>query len=289
MRTILLTAGLACSLYADSKIEGPKLGYVSSPGGIRTVLGIVGASRLSAPLTAMSGAVLPGQDVAFGMDSQGRLIRINLLEGSSGEVGVSNVTRVVASVSGDAVAALTETRLVTLAKDGSQIADFSLPAAPQLLAIADTGTTAAVTVREGDEQALYVLSRESSRRVFAASKIPAVGFLPGTSDLVLADEAGAIYRLNADLQLARLGEVTGAGALAITRDRVIVISGHTLRSIPLAGGEATSIDCSCTPSMAQSLGESRFLLTPGDEGPMWVLDASGTDLRVAFIPEAVNE
>jgi hypothetical protein len=95
--------------------------------------------------------------------------------------------------------------------------------------------------------------------------------------------------MNADLQLAQMGEVTGLSALAVTSDRVIAVSGRLIRSIPLAGGETPSVECSCTASMAQPMGESRFLLTPGDDGPMWVLDASGVELRVAFIPEVVNE
>ena len=289
MKKTLLMVGLAGALYADSKIEGPKLGYVSTSGGIRTVLGIVGASRLGAPIPQTNAVVLPGQDVAFRTDADGGVHRIDLLDGSSAAVDIANVTRIVASPTGETVAAVTDGRIVVVAKGGGHLADLELPGSSRLVAVADTGSTAAVTVADGEGEALYISNRESTRRVFTASKIVAIAFIPKTSDVVFADGAGALYRMNADLQLARLGEVTGLSALAVTSDRLIGISGRLIRSIPLAGGEMASVECSCTASMAQPLGESRFLLTPGDDGPMWVLDASGAELRVAFIPEVVNE
>ena len=289
MKKTLLIVSLAGALYADSKIEGPKLGYVSTSGGIRTVLGIIGASRLSAPIPQTNAVVLPGQDVAFRTDADGGLLRIDLLDGSSAAVDVANVARVIASPTGETVASVTKSRIIVVAKGGSRLAELDLPGSSRLVAIADTGSTAAVTVADGEGEALYVSNRESSRRVFTASKIVAIAFIPKTSDVVFADGAGVVYRMNADLQLAQLGEVTGLSALAVTSDRVIAVSGRLIRSIPLAGGETASVECPCTASMAQPLGESRFLLTPGDDGPMWVLDALGAALRVAFIPEVVNE
>ena len=221
----MLIVGLAGALYADSKVEGPKLGYVSTSGGIRTVLGIVGASRLGAPIPHTNAVVLPGRDVAFRTDADGGVHRIDLLDGSSAAVDVANVTRIVASPTGETVAALTDVRIVVVA-NGGHLADLELPGSSRLVAVADTGSTAAVTVADGEGEALYISNRESTRRVFTAFKIVAIAFIPKTSDVVFADGAGALYRMNADLQLAQLGEVTGLSALAVTSDRLIGISGR---------------------------------------------------------------
>jgi hypothetical protein len=197
--------------------------------------------------------------------------------------------RVVASPSGEAIAAVTNAGITIVAKDGSRGAELNLPASSRSLAIADTGNTVVATVAEGEGEAVYISNPESSRRVFASSKIPAIAFIPNTSDLVFTNESGAVYRLNADLQLTQLGEAAGVSALAVVRDRVIAVAGRTVRSIPIAGGETTSLECSCEASIANPLGDYKFLLTQEEHGPMWILDASGAELRLAFIPEAVNE
>ena len=239
MRKAWIVAGLACSLYAaDLSIDGPRTGYISSPAGIRGVLGILGASRLGAPVTTslQNVTVLPGQDLAVGTTPDGELVRLNLLDGSSTSLGIQKVSRIAVSSSGETLLALSEGRAVLLSKDGAKIADRDLPGEPLLLAIADTGKTAAMTIAEGDGEALYILSGDSSRLMFGTPRIPSMAFISGSSDVVMADGAGTIFRLNADQQFWPISNVPGLTALAATAERVVAAAGGIIRSIPLRGG-----------------------------------------------------
>lgn len=290
---ILLAATFACALFADPSIETPRLGYVSSPAGVRKVVGIVGASQLSVPLaTELSRAqVLPGTDFAVGTNGDGELARIDLRDGSTLGMGISNADAIATSPSGEMVLALAGETAQLISRDGSTVARFPMAAKPSLIAIADRDKTAAITIAEPDGEALYVLNEQGTRRVFHAAKIAGIAFVPKSADLIVADGSGAIYRLNADLQLTQVTTIEGIRGLAVSTDgfRLLAVGGTTVYAVQFGTGDITSVECPCTGAFVSPLGTSTFLLTNGDDGPLWVLDTSSERLRVAFIPEAVNE
>ena len=172
-----------------------------------------------------------------------------------------------------------------------RLADYALPGTPVRVSVSDRGSTAAVTVAEPDGEALFLISEQGVRRLLHAVRLPAMAFLPGSADFVIADDTGAIYRIGGDLQLIQITTAPGAKALAGTADgsRLLVVTEHRIDSIRFDTGDTRSIGCSCTAVAATPLKDSTFLLTNPNDGPMWVVDASQTELRVAFIPEVVNE
>jgi hypothetical protein len=293
MRKIFCLASTACivALAADSTVEGPTLGFVNSAAGVRSVLGIVGSSRLSGPLTGeLQGAViLPGTSYAIAKNPLGALVRLNVNDGSVSSLGVENVAAFVGSPSGQFVLARTPGKLNILSRDGEAKAEYAYSPEPRLLAVSDEGATGALSVVEPDGETIYVVNAQGARRVFHAAAIAALAFVPGTRDAIFADNEGAVYRLKSDLQFTQIGSVPGVKALAgLTNGDVIAVGGRTVTAVRADGSPGATVECSCEASIARPLGQSRFVITDGD-GPIWFVDASTGDLRVAFVPEAVNE
>ncbi len=296
MRTKLLAAGLcvaACYLSADTTIDGPRPGYVMTKAGVRSVMGIVGAARLSDPVTTglTSLIMLPGSDIAVGLNADGELERVDLKDGSKRGLDLMGVKSLAASPSGESVLAIGEEQAYLFSRSGDRLSERVLPGVPLLSAVADRGSAAAVTITEADGEALYLISDQGARRVLHAARFTAIVFLPGSSDLVVSDGDGAIYRISIDLQLTALMTQSGARALAGTPDgtRLLVVTEHAVVSFRFATQETASVECSCTGANARPLGSSTFVITNDETGPLWVVDASSEQLRLAFIPEAANE
>ena len=288
MRNSFLLLTLACAVYGDTNVQGPKAGYISSSSGVRPVLGIIGSSRLGDPVAKDFQHVVPmaGKDIGFGISSTGELTRINLAENTNSPLDIKGVTGVVSSPSGEVVAALAGDAAHIVDKAGSRLASFNLPAAPARVAVADPGSTLALVTDSGS---LYVIDANGSREVFHAKALPALAFLPNSTDLLIADESGVLYRINADLKLTELATVGGTKALAAQASRLLAVTENAISTVNLETGEVTSTDCPCSATIAQPLGGANFLLTNPDDGPIWVLDASVDALRIAFIPEPVSE
>jgi hypothetical protein len=288
MRKALLIAVLACVLRADSDVQGPRAGYIASSTGVRMIIGLVGAARLSEPAAQdlKDAVVLQGSGMAFGISASSELMRVNLLDGASSPAGIKDVTGISSSPSGEVALALAGGSAHLIDKTGARLTSYTLPAVPVRVAVADRGSTIALVTDGG---ALFVVNETGAREVYRSANLPALAFLPNSTDLVIADEAGGLYRINADLQRTKLATVPGTIALAAQPSRLLAVTEHAISSVTFGTGESTSIDCSCTASFARPLGGSNFLLTSPDNGPIWVLDASSDQLRVAFIPEAVNE
>jgi hypothetical protein len=293
VRKFLLLASIASLLTAaDSSVDGPILGYVNSASGVRSVLGLVGSARLSTPVTGelLGAVILPGSASAIAKNPSGALVRVGLKDGSIASLGVENVTDFAISPAGTTVLARSGDRLHVVSARGDAKKDYTLPGDPTAMAVSDEGTAMALVVRETDGDALYVVNADGARRVFRADGIVALAFMPESRDAVFADNRGTIYRLKSDLQFLEVGVVEGVKALGATADgRVLAVAGKSISALPLDGSLALTVECSCDAVLARSLGESKFLLTSPDDGPMWMVDASARELRVAFIPEAVNE
>jgi hypothetical protein len=233
--------------------------------------------------------ILPGSRSAIAKNPSGALVRVDVTDGSIASLGVSNVLSYAASPTGAALVARTADRLYVLSREGEAKTSYASAFEPRLLAVSDEGATVALSTGEGEGEALYVVNQQGSKRVFNAPGIVSVAFLPGTNDAVFADKNGAVYLLKSDLQFGQIGSIPGVRALAGTADgRVIAVNGKTIAALRVDGSPASMVECACEATIARPLGNSRFVLTEAD-GPMWLLDASASDLRVAFVPEAVNE
>ena len=292
MRNAILLVASACTLSAtDPIVDGPRLGFVVSKDGVRAVLGLVGSSRFSPPLSndLQRAVALPGSDTLVGIDASGKVALANVADGSTKILGIENVTALHASPGGAAFAARSGDRLHVFSREGESLAEYTLPGEPLRIAVSDTHNGVAVAVANADAEALYMMASMGVSRAFQAARIVAVAFVAGSSDLVFADNEGGIYRLKANLEVQRIGVIPGVKALAGDVGRAFAVARGKVHALPFDGEDATSIDCACEASLVQPLGASKFLLVPSGDGPAWVLDASKPELRVAFIPEASNE
>ena len=293
MRKLLGAVSIAASLLAaDSAVEGPTLGFVNSAAGVRSVLGVVGAARLSAPVTGeLQGAVVvPGSATAIAKNPVGALVRVNFQDASVTSLGIEDVIDFAVSPNGTATAARSQDRLHILFGLDDARKQFSFTGAARRMAVSDSGRAIALSTTETDGEALYVVDEEGARNVFRTASISAVAFLPESDDAVFADSKGNVYRVSRDRQLSQIGSIEGVTALAgASNGRVIAVAGRAIAALPLDGSPSTTVNCSCDASGVQPFGQSRFLLSSGSKGPLWVLDASTAELRLAFIPEAVNE
>jgi len=293
MRTALLAASMACVLHADSVVQGPTLGHMVSAAGVRTVLGLPGSSQLTAPVAGRlrKTITLPGHDLAFGVDENGRVVRVNLKNGEEETLAITNVSGLIASPEGDAFLALSEGKAEAFSASGVRVADYALPGQPRLIAVADSGKSVAVVMADADGEALFLLTELGQRRVLAAAAIPALAYLSRSNAVVVAEATGLIYKLDGDLQLTRIATVPGVKALAATSDgsRLIAVAGRSVHSVRFDSGAVASVECSCDGTEARPLGRSNFLLTGPDDGPIWMVNAATEPLTLAFIPEAVNE
>lgn len=294
MRNLIFSSALACIAYAETAIDVPRLGYVPTRGGVRSVQGIPGATRLSAPLTRDLDLALtsPNGEFAVGISrATGEMTRVNLRDGSAAGLGLVGIERIVGSPTGERIVAVSGSRAYVLSKSGDRLAELDLPGGAILLAVADRGSALAVSVAEPEGAAIYTLDDAGSRRLLHASGFSAIAFLPESRDFVVADEQGLISRIGNDLALTPVATVAGVRALAGTRsgDRLIAAAGEAIYSVELKTGLTVSIKCQCQATSAAPLANSIFLITNPDAGPMWIVDASSKELRVAFIPEAVDE
>jgi hypothetical protein len=230
--------------------------------------------------------VLPGSDAAVGLSSSAELMRANLTDGTTASLGLSDVTELAASPSGEIVVAIAAGHAHLFSKTGARLTSFSLPSGALRVAAADQASTIAVVTDAGS---LYILSELGIREVFHSTDLPALAFLPNSTDLVVADESGSLFRINADLQLTKLATVAGTRALAAQSSRLLAVTEHGVSGVNFGTGETILTECSCTATSAKPMGGASFLLTNPDDGPIWVVDASLDQLRVAFIPEVVNE
>jgi hypothetical protein len=188
------------------------------------------------------------------------------------------------------VAAVKDGRVQLITFDGEAKAEYALPGAAVRLAVADGASAVAVSIAEDGGEALYVLSEGRSSRVLHAEGIADVAFIPESNDAFVASKDGSIYLLKGDLQFTRIANIPGATAIAaVANNKALVVAGKTLILIGTDGTRLSSADCSCEPAMARPLSAASFQLTSGDDGPIWLVDASTSELRVAFVPEAVNE
>ena len=293
MRLAGMLAAITICLYADSVVEGPRLGYVADKSTVRSVLGLVGAARLSNPVASGFGNVvtLAGKDAAFGTREDGSLVRVDLRSGEARSVEVIGVTAIAASPLGTWVLALAGDKAVMLASDGSFTREFGLAVAPAQVAVADEGSAAAIVLADTERQAISFVTAEGTTQVYQAPRIAAISYVPGTADLVFADGEGAIFRVNRDLQLARVATVPGTVAVAVSADgqRLLALAAGRIHELRFDGSLIAEVECPPAATLLRPISNSVFQLTDGNKGPIWVVDASAEALRVAFIPEAVNE
>jgi hypothetical protein len=203
-----------------------------------------------------------------------------------------------------------------------EVAPASLPAAPSLVAVSEDGTSLLLAISEGDATAVYYLpavqaaspgvpaggNRQESisasvrtRNTFAQrlgtfQSVSALSFAGTSFDALLADgKANAVYLIqdaSGAAQISTLGSAQDglaqpAAVEAMDAVRVLVVNAGAANLTILArdGAPAVSIQCGCKPAvLSQMAGNSVYRLTEPSKGPMWLLDAGGTEARILAVP-----
>lgn len=288
----------ASALLAQSPVDGPVTGWVwdSSHGAIRPILGLPGASVLGNGVDGgviFSKAVTNQRNYVIGIGGEGAQAYLLRLRGESqAELLPSvaaGVSRVVLSPSGDsAVLVYEETRkLVVLSGLPDAITEpreIQWNEIPSALAISDHASYLAAASENG----VVIIDRDGNRWNPGQERAAAsLAFLDGSSDLLVADEAGVWLVRNVQNPERTLLFDQPARAVASTRDRgqvVAITTDAKLRVIDMATHASRELQAPVEPAKLARLSGAVFGINESGSEPLWLLDLQGTEPRTVFVP-----
>ncbi len=303
----LLLAG--ASLCQDSTASaGPMLGLVFDRAvkGVRPIWGIPGSAFYGPPLglgfNVARAAVAQSSALVTSTDGGVFLVRINDGAVSTWPIDAPASPDSMAISSNAAAAALYyrdqgAIALVTLGDQPAVTSTLPAPGAISNLAISDDAKALACTETSDAGDTLVAIDAISGapRNVAQSGHIAAAAFLPGTQDVVYADDnAGAVSLVRGLLAdavstplLAGDPRMAGPGALqpSASGSQVIVAGPKdgSVGILDLAGGDPVFLNCNCSPvNLARLISKSLYVLTEFQDGVLWLLDASAP--RILFVP-----
>ncbi|HET8546756.1 MAG TPA: hypothetical protein VFL57_02070 [Bryobacteraceae bacterium] len=301
MRDVLFLITSACLLSAAT-FRPPKLGYIYDPdaAAIRVISGVSGAAAVEETVATGSklafAAVAPGARYALVRlrDAAG----VSVLQFDSGSMsaldGASATGDLIAFSAGAASAAIWT---------GERIQVWTgLPESPALarelaaeevtaLAVADDAAAVAASTRTG------TLLWEGSDSARALAPAAALVFVPGSHDLVVAEESGnrlsAIRGAETDVLATEKDGIAGAVALAIASDgRTLAVAnanGGSVAVVNLSTHEVGVTQCDCTPRELLALSGDRLFALRAANGGVRLLDAGRGELSLFLLSPAGGE
>ena len=164
-----------------------------------------------------------------------------------------------------------------------------LDSAPVELALSDDGLTLLESSRNGREgEAVYAYTAgQPSQILHRARRVSAMAFVPGTSNVLIAEGDGVrlvspafgvqtVDDTSLDV-VAVAASSDGARLFSAMRDGNIAI--HDLRS-----STAATVSCGCAPGvLARLRGNAVFRLNEVGDGPLWLLDGDSPEPRILFV------
>lgn len=293
----LLLAGAAFA--QEGFVSGPSLGLLHDPAArtLHTVNGMPSAALMSAQLPSADGtawlSAAPGGAYALGLSSEtGQVVRITatgretldaLPSGAQG-VRFSPSGRSALLRAGERIAAVTG-----LAGTPSVSWEFTAPEGAAL-SISDDGSRA-LTLFEG--RLTQHRSDGSASELIAADARLAVYLEDSLSVAALTQEDGVLLLLEGE-ETRRLPLPEGAAhPVAVAGDGSYLLAasaeGLVARLAP-DGRAAETISCACAPTtITRTNRGSLYRLNDAGEGPVWLLDTSGAQPAILFIPPFVKE
>ena len=313
---------LASSADDSGGIQGPVLGYVfdSRSQGIQPIQGIPGASRMGG-LMALGvrfavAEISPRQDYALGVEAASgelRLVELGVPNPAARPVagGMSGADRIVLSAGGDSAAVYDrDSRTVQLLtglpkapKSNGQLELSALPGILTALAVNDRGDALLAAVSDRDSGSLYALAIGGQPRLVSpVTRVTAVRFLHNSNDAVAADyDAHEVLLIRNVLTNPEPRVIASARdgvqrpvAVASSPDNQRIFAANpepgAVAVISPNGGAPQLIACDCRATELSAVrGGSMFRLSSATNGPIMLLDASGAEARVLFIPPAEGE
>jgi hypothetical protein len=305
LRVIVLSAFAGLLLQAqENRITGPVSGYVFDPAAhaLRPVLGLPGASLLGDGVQfsfdVKSAFMAPRQDAAFVVAADGSVHLFRIDPDGIREISLDGLAlpeRLVFSPSGTAAA---------LYGGGSIEVVSGLPDKPGVSGGVDLRTgTQLDSMAISDDGKVLLVSADSSVRLFGSftelSKLidtagnAFMAFTPGGHDAAVADPAGAGILLYHDLTGAGDSRVLAApddklaalSGLAFAPDgkTLLTTAGQSVTEFNLAGGDRTSLACSCAVQGLTRMGNT-FRLNEIGGDPLWLLDTRTSERHLLFVP-----
>ena len=303
----VLLAGVAAA-QTGTALSGPTMGLVfdSSHSALRPIRGIPGAATLGDAVNPgfplASATVSPRQDFALALRADDSSVVLVRAGGASTAVpGARPAPALIVFSPAGATAALYDSsagrvQVLTGLPDAAAVqsdVDISALAGPvAALAVDDAGTSLFLAAGAADTVALYRIGMDGASQYMASfGSVAALRLSANGREVLVADSAA--------------GDLRGAGrieAIASRRDglgKPIAVESDSAGRIFVADqagkvtilnrgrGPALSLSCGCAPTgLFRLSGTATFRLTDPSDGPMWVLDASGTDARIVAVPPA---
>ena len=290
--------------------NGPQLGYVwdAVDSSLRPLLGVPGAAQMGQPVTVAGTYVLGAASVrsSFAVleSASGALSVMSVPQGSPMAIAgatLKGATQISFSPSGlNAVVynAGAGTALLLSGLDGTpQVQPLSAPAGMAALAVSDGGAVAAVY---GSGPLTVALLNGSHTVLTSLSGYGGMAFLPGGSDLLLADRATGVVTVVRNTAAAPAAQSFTAAtikspmAVAGSADGLWAVVANSADTsvvrLDLTGATTPlRIACSCQPTQLNALsGNAVFSLTTPGAATSWVVDASAATPRTVFIPAMVQ-
>ncbi len=309
----VLLASVAAA-QTGTALSGPTMGLVfdASQSALRPIRGIPGAATLGDAVNPgfplASATVSPRQDFALALRADDSSVVLVRAGGASTAVpGARPAPALMVFSPAGTTAALYDSgagrvQVLTGLPDAAAVqsdVDISALAGPvAALAVDDAGSTLFLAAGAAETVALNRIGMDGTSQFLASFRSVAALRLSvdGREALVVDSAAGAVYAIR-DLRGAGRMETIASGRdglgtpIAVESDsagRVFVADqAGNVTILDRGRGPAVSLPCGCMPTgLFRLSGTATFRLTDPSDGPMWVLDASGSDARIVAVPPA---
>lgn len=306
----VLFVGVAAA-QTGTALTGPTMGLVfdSSQSALRPIRGIPGAATLGDAVNLgfplASASVSPLQDYALALRADDSSLVLVRAGGSAVIAGARSAPALMVFSPAGTAAALYDSgagrvQILTGLPDAAAVQsdiDVSALSGPvAALAVDDAGASLFLAAGAPESVALYRVALNGTAQFLASFRSVAALRLSATGrEILLADSAaGAVYVIRDPRGTGRLDLIAsgrdGLGTpIAVESDaagRIFVADqAGNLTILDRARGSVVSLSCGCAPAgLFKLLGTATFRLTEPSGAPMWVLDASGADVRIVAIP-----
>jgi hypothetical protein len=301
MRTITLALLMAWSAFPQAnpgRVGGPVLGFVfdRASGSIRPLLGIPGSSTLGGSLPGDSAFLNAASDPEYSLALDGDGIAVLVSQAGRRPLpgAAAAASRVVVSPRGTAAALYfagsATAQIFTGMPDAPQVVRaVSMDRTPDALAVSDNGATLLASSRTGrnGEVVTAYAAGQPSQILHRARRISALAFVPGTSNVLIAEGDGV--KLVSPAFGVQTIDTTSLDVVAVAASsdgsKVFAASrGGQVTILDLRTASRTSVACGCVPGvLARLRGNAVFRLNDVGDGPLWLLDGDSAEPRILFV------
>lgn len=298
---------------ANNVTAGAVLGYAwdSTAAALRPILGVPGAAQFGMPIyggaSYNNARACPDQKYALLTNSSGQVSLAPLPSGVPVQIADHLSAKEQIAISPSCSAALlyapgTPSATLVLGLPGSpktQSLDLSQAGAVTSAIVSDSGLVLAASGQSASGINVEAVSSDgTAMQVTTVASLAGMAFLPSTQNALIGDAGRSTIWLASSLpastSLSRVATssdgVAQPTAIAASFDaRWLIVAnqnGTSVLRVDLTHQSAPAqIACSCTATrLARLNGNSTFLLSDLNTGPLWTFDGDSPSPRIVFIP-----